>query len=93
MFYQTGIVTKGVIKLNTANKDNHCCRCGKGFIKKSNSQKRCYKCREEIRKETNNKRYAGITKKELEALKNCEPEGSSYVITKLYKPYGAELFA
>ena len=80
--------------MNLANKDNHCCRCGKGFIKKSNNQKRCFKCREILRKEHNRKNQAyGITQKERNVLNTLEPEGSAYVITRLYKPYGAEIFA
>jgi len=60
-------------------------------MKKSNSQKRCFKCREELRKEHNKKNQAyGITAKEIAELKKVEPEGSAYVISKLYKPYGAE---
>jgi hypothetical protein len=34
-----------------------------------------------------------LTKKEREALKKVEPVGGLYVIAKLHKPYGTELFA
>lgn len=34
-----------------------------------------------------------LTEKERETLKNVEPVGGTYVIAKLHKPYGTQLFA